>query len=73
MNALQTEICRTKSEIENVEQQLASMVKDYTVPLWRLIETKRILKELSAYLRGLEYQTATKDSRLENTQAVTRA
>jgi hypothetical protein len=72
MNALQTEICRTKSRIETIEQQLANMVTDYSVPLWKLIETKRSLKELTAYLKGLEYQT-TDDSRIENKQAETRA
>jgi hypothetical protein len=73
MNALQTEICRTKSEIESTEQQLADMVKDHTVPLWRLIETKRNLKELSAYLRGLQYQTSTDDSRINTKHEETRA
>jgi len=71
MKTLQTEICRTESEIESVEQQLANMVKDYTVPLWRLIETKRKLKELNAYLRGLRYQTSTDDSRIEHKQEET--
>ena len=72
MNALQTEICRTKSQIEIIERQLANMVTDYSVPLWKLIETKRNLKELNAYLKGLEYQT-TDDSRIENKQEETRA
>jgi len=73
MNALQTEISRTKSEIESTEQQLADLAKDYTVPLWRLIEKKRNLKELNAYLRGLQYQTSTDDSRIESKQEGTRA
>jgi len=73
MKTLQTEICRTESEIEGVERQLANMGKDYTVPLWRLIETKRKLKELNAYLRGLRYQTSTDDSRIEHKQEETPA
>ena len=73
MKTLQTEICRTESEIESVGQQLADMVKDYTVPLGRLIETKRKLKELTAYLRGLRYQTSADDSRIENKQQETPA
>jgi hypothetical protein len=73
MNALQTEICRTKFEIERLEQQLSNMVKDHMVPLWRIIETKRNLKELTAYLRGLQFQTSTGDLRIEGKQEETRA
>jgi hypothetical protein len=58
MDELKTEIRRIKSQIETTEQQLAEMVKDYSVPLWKLIETKRNLKELAAYLQGLEYQSS---------------
>ena len=58
MDELKTEIRRIKSQIETTEQQLADMVKDYSVPLWKLIETKRNLKELAAYLQGLEYQSS---------------
>jgi hypothetical protein len=58
MDELKTEIRRIKSQIETTEQHLADMVKDYSVPLWKLIETKRNLKELAAYLQGLEYQSS---------------
>jgi hypothetical protein len=33
------------------------MLKDYSVPIWQPIETNRNLKELTAYLKGLECQT----------------
>ena len=58
MDELKTEIRRIKSQIETIEHQLADMVKDYSVPLWKLIEAKRNLKELAAYLQGLEYQSS---------------
>jgi hypothetical protein len=58
MDEVKTEISRIKFQIETTEQQLADMVKDYSVPLWKLIETKRNLKELAAYLQGLEYQSS---------------
>ena len=57
MERLKTEITRTKSQIERTQRQLDSMVKDYSVPLWKPIEANRRLNELTAYLKGLEYQT----------------
>ena len=64
MDEVKAEISRIKFQIETTEQQLADMVKDYSVPLWRLIETKRNLKELAAYLQGLEYQTSKDQLRI---------
>ena len=57
MDGLKKEISRTRSEIETTEQQLQVMFKDRTVNLGRLIETNRKLKELTAYLTGLEFQS----------------
>ena len=58
MDVLTTEISRTKSQIETTKQELDTMVKDFSVPLWKLIETNRTLKELAAYLKGLECQSS---------------
>ena len=71
MDELKTEISRIKFQIETTEQQLADMVKDYSVPLWRLIETKRNLKELAAYLQGLEYQNSKNGSEPRKNQEET--
>ena len=57
MDRLKTEISRTKSQLETTQQQLDSMLNDYSVPVWMPVEANRRLKELAAYLRGLEYQT----------------
>ena len=57
MDKLKTEIGRTKSQIETTQRQLDGMLKDYSVPLWQPIEANRNLKELTAYLKGLECQT----------------
>jgi hypothetical protein len=57
MDRLKTEISRTKTEIETIQRQLDGMLKDYSVPIWQPIETNRSLKELTAYLKGLECQT----------------
>jgi hypothetical protein len=57
MDRLKTEIGRTKSQIETTQRQLDTMVKDHSVPLWQPIEANRNLKELTAYLKGLECQT----------------
>jgi hypothetical protein len=62
MDGLKKEISRTRSEIESTEQQLQVMFKDRSVNLGRLIETNRKLKELTAYLTGLEFQTNREDS-----------
>jgi hypothetical protein len=61
MDGLKEEISRTKSEIQTTEQQLARMIKDRSVNLGRLIETNRKLKEMIAYLSGLEFQSNRKD------------
>jgi hypothetical protein len=57
MDCLQTEIARTKSQIERTQQQLDGMVNDFSVPLWKPVQANARLKDLVAYLRGLEYQT----------------
>jgi predicted nucleic acid-binding Zn-ribbon protein len=57
MKQLKEEITRTKSQIETTRQQLDGMLNDHSIPLWKPIETNRSLKELVAYLKGLEYQT----------------
>ena len=57
MDRLKAEIGRTKSQIETTQQQLDTMLQDYSVPLWQPIEANRNLKELTAYLKGLECQT----------------
>src|SRR5262245_35388809 len=57
MNRLKSEICRTKSQIETAQQELDGMLKDHAVPIGKPIETNRNLKELVAYLKGLECQT----------------
>jgi len=57
MDRLKTEITRTKSQLETTQHQLDSMLNDYSVPVWMPVEANRRLKELAAYLRGLEYQT----------------
>ena len=62
MDGLKEEISRTRSEIETTEQQLQVMFKDRSVNLGRLIETNRKLKELAAYLTGLEFQSNREDS-----------
>jgi hypothetical protein len=62
MDGMKAEIHRTKSEIEATQGKLDGMVHDYSVPLWKLIETNRALKDLVTYLRGLECQTSDKQS-----------
>jgi hypothetical protein len=62
MDALKTEIHRTKREIEETQEQLDDMIKDYSVPIWKLIETNRALKDLIAYLKGLQCQTSDNES-----------
>lgn len=62
MEGLKAEISRTKSDIQTTEQQLARMIKDRSVNLGRLIETNRKLKEMIAYLSGLEFQSNPEDS-----------
>ena len=57
MERLKTEIGRTKDQIETTQRQLDGMMKDHSVPIWQPIETNRNLKELTAYLKGLECQT----------------
>jgi hypothetical protein len=54
---LKAEIDQTKSQIQVAQRQLDAMLKDYSVPMWKPIETNRTLKELMAYLKGLECQT----------------
>ena len=62
MAGLKEEISRTRSEIETTEQLLQVMFKDRSVNLGRLIETNRKLKELAAYLTGLEFQSKRENS-----------
>jgi hypothetical protein len=62
MEGLKEEISRTRSEIETTEQLLQVMFKDRSVNLGRLIETNRKLKELAAYLTGLEFQSNRENS-----------
>jgi hypothetical protein len=57
MDELKKEIYRTKSEIEATQELLDRMIQDNKTPLWKLIETNRALKDLGAYLKGLECQT----------------
>jgi len=55
MKRLTAEIQRTRAQIDGMQQELDGMMKDYSVPLGSLIETQRRLRELIAYLNGLEY------------------
>ena len=56
MDRLRAEISRTRSEIETTQRQLEGMAQDRSVNLGTLIETNRKLKELAAYLTGLEFE-----------------
>src|SRR5262245_40931259 len=57
MERLKTEIGRTKEQIETTQRQLDDMLKDFSVPMWQPIEANKNLKELTSYLKGLEWQT----------------
>ena len=57
MHELKSEIQRTRSQTESTRQKLERMVEDSLVPFAMLIETSG-LKELTAYLRVLECQSA---------------
>jgi hypothetical protein len=62
MDGLKEEIHRTKSEIQATQELLDGMIQDNKTPLWKFIETNRALKDLGAYLKGLECQTYDTES-----------
>ena len=53
----ENKIGRTKSQIEKQPTPTDGMLKDHSIPIWQPIEANKNLKELAAYLKGLECQT----------------